>query len=188
MAISGIVRGQNSHYARRKRNKVMAGLDEQFLSMGRWLTGSASDLWGRGPGFESDISHNEPDALQEHCDKVENLRQRGKPTPEAKNIFIKKCLSMAEQELQSLDFKKNLRFVKNMEPDQPVLQKPSHGQTLKIKDDNTSFGFSKAPSFARKLQVLQSLRTRALKFIWTATWRRSIQQLGTDDLQAYEYM
>ena len=41
MVISGIVRGQNSNYARIKRNKVMAGLDEQFLSMGRWLTGSA---------------------------------------------------------------------------------------------------------------------------------------------------
>ena len=27
---------------------------------------SAPDFWGRGPGFESDISHNDPDALQDH--------------------------------------------------------------------------------------------------------------------------
>ena len=24
-----------------------------------WLIGSAPDFWGRGPGFESGISHNE---------------------------------------------------------------------------------------------------------------------------------
>ena len=29
-----------------------------------WLIGSAPDFWGRGPGF----------MLQDHCDKVENLR------------------------------------------------------------------------------------------------------------------
>ena len=40
-----------------------------------WLIGwrcggslvSAPDFWGRGPGFESVISHNDPDALQDHC-------------------------------------------------------------------------------------------------------------------------
>ena len=26
------------------------------------------------PGFESGISYNDPDALVDHCDKVENLR------------------------------------------------------------------------------------------------------------------
>ena len=33
------------------------------LEMG-WLIGSAPDFWGRGPGFESGISHNDPDALR----------------------------------------------------------------------------------------------------------------------------
>ena len=32
-----------------------------------WLIGSAPDFWGRGPGFESGIYHNDPDALQDHC-------------------------------------------------------------------------------------------------------------------------
>ena len=33
-----------------------------------WLIASAPDFWGRGPGFESGISHNDPDALQDHCE------------------------------------------------------------------------------------------------------------------------
>ena len=32
-----------------------------------WLIGSALDSWGRSPGFQSGISHNDPDALQDHC-------------------------------------------------------------------------------------------------------------------------
>ena len=32
-----------------------------------WLNGSAPDFWGRGPGFESDISHKDPDVLQDYC-------------------------------------------------------------------------------------------------------------------------
>ena len=32
-----------------------------------WLIGSAPGFGGRGPGFKSSISHNDPDALQEHC-------------------------------------------------------------------------------------------------------------------------
>ena len=32
-----------------------------------WLLGCAPDFWGKGPGFESDISHNDPDGLQDHC-------------------------------------------------------------------------------------------------------------------------
>ena len=28
---------------------------------------SAPDLWGKGPEFESDISHNDPDALHDRC-------------------------------------------------------------------------------------------------------------------------
>ena len=31
------------------------------------LIGGISDFWGRCPGFESCISHNTPDALQDHC-------------------------------------------------------------------------------------------------------------------------
>ena len=33
-----------------------------------WLIDSALDFWGRGPGLESGIYHNNPDALQDHCD------------------------------------------------------------------------------------------------------------------------
>ena len=29
-----------------------------------WLIGSASDFWGKGPGFESGISHKDSDAMQ----------------------------------------------------------------------------------------------------------------------------
>ena len=32
-----------------------------------WLIGSSPDFWDRGPWFESGISHNDPDALQDHC-------------------------------------------------------------------------------------------------------------------------
>ena len=32
-----------------------------------WLIGSAPDFLGRGPGLDSDISHNDPDALQDYC-------------------------------------------------------------------------------------------------------------------------
>ena len=54
-----------------------------------WLIGSAPDFWGRGPGFESGFSHNDPDALQDqdHCDNVENLRV---DCPEAKKDNKKK--------------------------------------------------------------------------------------------------
>ena len=31
----------------------------------RWLIGSAPACWGTGPGFESGISNNDPDALQD---------------------------------------------------------------------------------------------------------------------------
>ena len=31
-----------------------------------WLIGSALDCLGSGPGFESNIVHNDPDALQYH--------------------------------------------------------------------------------------------------------------------------
>ena len=33
-----------------------------------WVIGSAPDFWGRSPGFESGIYHDDPDALQDHCE------------------------------------------------------------------------------------------------------------------------
>ena len=41
-----------------------------------WLIGSAPDFWGRGPGFESGVSHNDPDACAAGslCNNVEQLR------------------------------------------------------------------------------------------------------------------
>ena len=54
-----------------------------------WLIGSAPDFWGRCPGFESGISHNDPDALQDHCDQVENLRVENETYPwEEEKIII----------------------------------------------------------------------------------------------------
>ena len=41
-----------------------------------WLIGSAPDIWGRGPGFKSGISHNDPDALQDHCEKCSQSQCR----------------------------------------------------------------------------------------------------------------
>ena len=32
-----------------------------------WLIGSAPDFWSRCPGFEFGVSHNDPDAMQDHC-------------------------------------------------------------------------------------------------------------------------
>ena len=41
-----------------------------------WLIDSAPDFWDRGFGFKSGFSHNDPDALQDFCNKAEkkNLR------------------------------------------------------------------------------------------------------------------
>ena len=50
------------------------------------------DFWGRGPGIEFGIFHNDSDALQDHCVKVDNLRaERETYTPEAK-INLKKMV------------------------------------------------------------------------------------------------
>ena len=48
-----------------------------------WLIGSTSTpyFWGRGHGFESGVSHTDPAALQDHCDKVENLREERETYP-----------------------------------------------------------------------------------------------------------
>ena len=57
--------------------------------MNKHIEKQTTQYWGRGPGFESGISHNDPDELQDHCDKVEKLYKRGKPTPEAKKDYKK---------------------------------------------------------------------------------------------------
>ena len=46
------------------------GQDKKLLQLCSemwWLIGSAPGFWGRGPGFESGFSRNDPDALQVHC-------------------------------------------------------------------------------------------------------------------------
>ena len=43
-----------------------------------WLNGSTPDFWGRGPGFESGISHKDPGAVQREETYI--------CTPEAKKI------------------------------------------------------------------------------------------------------
>ena len=55
--------------------------------------GSALDILGRGPGFESGFSHNDPDALQDHCDKVENLNEERETYPwgKKKKMMIHFC-------------------------------------------------------------------------------------------------
>ena len=55
-----------------------------------WLIGSAPDLWGRGHGFESGIPHDDPDALQDHCEEVEDLRVEGETYPWGKKKIFKK--------------------------------------------------------------------------------------------------
>ena len=57
-----------------------------------WRCGGAPDLWGRGPGFESGISHNDPDALQDLCDKVENLREERETIPPRQKRSSKKFI------------------------------------------------------------------------------------------------
>ena len=49
-----------------KFNYIVIHLNMKHLEMW-WLNGSAPDFWGRGPGFESDISHKDPDVLQDYC-------------------------------------------------------------------------------------------------------------------------
>ena len=46
-----------------------------------WLIGSSSGVWGRGPGLESGISHNDPDALQDHCVYYRKSQGRGGNPP-----------------------------------------------------------------------------------------------------------
>ena len=47
------------------------GKDDSKAKVAEWpkevRNGSTPDFWGRGPGLESSISHNDPGALQDHC-------------------------------------------------------------------------------------------------------------------------
>ena len=52
-----------------------------------WPIGSTPDFWDRGPGFESGVYHNDPDALQDHC---ENLREERETYPRGKKKILKK--------------------------------------------------------------------------------------------------
>ena len=54
-----------------------------------WLTGSAPDFWGRGPGFESGISHSDPDALQDQCRKSQG--REGDLPLKKKSFFQRAC-------------------------------------------------------------------------------------------------
>ena len=47
-------------------NKTKTASTISILEMW-WLIASAPGFWGRGPGFESGFSHNDLDALQDHC-------------------------------------------------------------------------------------------------------------------------
>ena len=50
-------------------------MNTHITLLGQKIRKSYGNFWGRGPRFESGISHNDPDALQDHCEiKVENLR------------------------------------------------------------------------------------------------------------------
>ena len=53
-----------------------------------WLIGSAPYFLGRSPGFESDISHNNPEALQD----VDNLRVERESYPWDKKKDLKKIV------------------------------------------------------------------------------------------------
>ena len=58
-----------------------------------WLIGRAPDFQDQGPGFEPGNSCTmilDPDALQDHCVKMQKISgERGKPTLETKMIFKK---------------------------------------------------------------------------------------------------
>ena len=48
-------------------NKVLSQISWSKTELKMWwLTGSVTDFRGRGPGFKSSNSHNDPDALKDH--------------------------------------------------------------------------------------------------------------------------
>ena len=66
----------------------------------QWLIGSAPDFRGRCPGFESGFSHNDPDALQDHCVKEENLRKERENYPRNKKRSKNKTKLLAKARVQ----------------------------------------------------------------------------------------
>ena len=67
-------------YCKLQRTKViepehdLTGLRQLFSEVEMWwLISSAPDFWGRGPGLESGISHNDPEALQDHCEQCRKI-------------------------------------------------------------------------------------------------------------------
>ena len=71
-----ILRGQHFLLNQRVRLCVLQGNWDPCACLAPsllvWLIDSAPDLWGRGHGFESGIYHNDSDALQGHCLKMQN--------------------------------------------------------------------------------------------------------------------
>ena len=63
-----------------------------------WLNDSAPDFWGRCPGFESGIFHNDPDALQDHCAimKKTQVREGNLPLRSKKEMHYKKLLGQCK--------------------------------------------------------------------------------------------
>ena len=56
-----------------------------------WLIGSAPDFWGRGQGFVSGTSHNDPNELHAHCVfNEEKAQDRAGNQPLRKNKRFKK--------------------------------------------------------------------------------------------------
>ena len=58
-----------------------------------WLNGNAPDFWGKSPGFESGITHNDPDALQDHCVIRKNVEGREGNLPLRPKKDLKKTFS-----------------------------------------------------------------------------------------------
>ena len=52
-----------------------------------WLIGSAPDFWGRGPGFESSISSNDPVSLEDHCEILSNCSVEGETSTWGHKIY-----------------------------------------------------------------------------------------------------
>ena len=64
-----------------------------------WLIGSAPDFWGRGFRFESGIYHNDPDALQDHCELSRKSQGREGNLP-LRQKKIKKALKPQKTDIQ----------------------------------------------------------------------------------------
>ena len=64
-------------------------------------------IWGKGYGFQSDISHNDPEALQDYtyCAIPYNLKVSNESQHQPKNVNSSKMVTMTKQfsaEIKSL--------------------------------------------------------------------------------------